>query len=245
MATIRHLKNPPITEAVIEFSIEPNGSLTLDALKSVVEVIKDAYPKQASLETIEGGFHVEQGGVKVSPSLNTPLGFIVASVDQTQTVQFRLNGLAFSRLKPYQEWDKFIEQALGFWTQYSALLTTQKLRRIGLRYINEIEVPVTSKLQELFNVGPVLAPSNFEVAAFASNALVRDLPRGIEARLSLANQIETTGAERRYLIDIDVFKLGPEGIDQKRISDICQDLHNLKNELFFGLLSENVIKRYQ
>ena len=68
----------------------------------------------------------------------------------------------FSQLAPYDHWEVFREQALRAWNHYEATLCPQRIVRVGVRYINRIEIPVAPSghidLDQYFRTGPKVAP---------------------------------------------------------------------------------------
>ena len=65
-------------------------------------------------------------------------GLKCQSEDSFYVVQFNKDSFVFSRLKPYEDWEKFSQEALRLWEIYCELPEPTEIGRIGLRFINRL-----------------------------------------------------------------------------------------------------------
>jgi uncharacterized protein (TIGR04255 family) len=66
----------------------------------------------------------------------------LSSLDRADVLIFRRSALVCSRLAPYIGWEEFIPRAREAWTVCKKQAGTIELSRIGLRYVNRIDIPL-------------------------------------------------------------------------------------------------------
>lgn len=89
--------------------------------------------------------HVVTGGGEKPPVLqfNEGLGAIqYLTEDEKQLVQFRPNGFSFNRLAPYTTLDDYLPETAAAWTTFLELAAPVQIRKVGLRMINRILLPM-------------------------------------------------------------------------------------------------------
>jgi uncharacterized protein (TIGR04255 family) len=68
-------------------------------------------------------------------------GLRFRSRDQLQIVQLNRDGFVFSRLQPYEDWEQLSREAMRLWQFYAELARPTEIQRIGLRFINRMQLP--------------------------------------------------------------------------------------------------------
>ena len=69
--------------------------------------------------------------------------------------QFNKDAFVFSRLNPYEDWERFSGEALRLWGIYCELLKPSEVRRVGLRFINRVVVKQTRvELADYYKYSP-------------------------------------------------------------------------------------------
>src|SRR5215472_5554563 len=114
MSEYPHLRHAPITEAVIDFRVEPVGALGLEALtKAVTERGHFGYAPKGYVVRSEFGFSVNvQAEPKVAHGGRaTNLGLRLHSQDDKYIAQVRVDGFTLSRLAPYESWRNLFQEA--------------------------------------------------------------------------------------------------------------------------------------
>ena len=146
-------ENAPVVEALCEIFFD--GSKWDSTLPGLFfERIKDVYPKKKELE---------QSGVEVSVSKDTQdvkvlrgnqrIQFI--KDDGSQLVQIEKDLLVINQLRPYPrfvEWKPAIDKMIKL---YRELAKPNFIKRVGIRYINRIEIPSNKfKMEDYFYLYP-------------------------------------------------------------------------------------------
>jgi uncharacterized protein (TIGR04255 family) len=231
-------RNAPITEAVLEVVVLPSKETKLDSLMSFHGPIKDRFPKVEQGKEVRGGFKVGVGSSSFVEE--KPIGFIFRSHQENKVIQARLNGFAFSKLKPYDNWESFRSEAKDLWIAYSDIAKPQKILRISMRYINRIEIPVPLRdFAEYILTYLQIAPS---LPQAISQFFIRfEVPNPeIPAVAVIIQTIENVTDKNRLplIFDIDVLRENEYPVDSLEVWTDFEKLHDFKNEIFFSSITE-------
>ena len=128
-------KRPPITEAVIE--IRPTEIVPADALERAARRIGKEYyavdPEAVHQYLIEPDGKLTRQPISVN-------GYRISSVDRADMVAARPHAFSCSRLAPYLGWDNFRGRAARDWDTWKKSVGPRPIARIGVRFINRIDV---------------------------------------------------------------------------------------------------------
>lgn len=145
---------PPIQEAICEIHFAADEPLSSEQIGQLKSVWAAEYSEQKLNE--EKGVKVEVGpdGVRV---VEDKMGnrLICRTADGLRLVQLSGRFLAVNQLKPYPGWEEaFRDTIIARAQEVQAELGPLKIGRVGLRYINKIDVPqVPFVWEEWFNFG--------------------------------------------------------------------------------------------
>lgn len=129
-------RRAPITEAIIDFQFsEPLDGDTCNKVKSKLE---EEYPLVIDWSEIGITFDPSAKATDVQEKVR---GFKLSSVDQTDIVIAANTRFAVSRLAPYQGWEPFRTRAVRNWKSFKSVAGYRKIKRVGIRYINRIDIP--------------------------------------------------------------------------------------------------------
>ena len=243
----RTLGNAPIREAVIDLRCDVEGGEqdVLDSLWSMRKRLSEEFPEEGLVHSAR----VEVALDGESPKLrhdNALLGYALSSADQSRVVQLRRDGFTFSRLRPYPSWEQVATQAKSFWNIYTSGLKSVKVTRLGVRYVNEIEVPAGVALEDFFSEPPK-APRTRQPLRLESaiDRFVLSQP-STSVRAIVSRALSPVNGTSLVVFDIDVF-LVVEGMDSKddSIWDQIEQLRHAKNDIFFENLTDGCIGGYE
>jgi len=159
-APVQPYPRAPIAEAIIEIRAVLPPATSLDDLRKVVAGLDEGdYPKVESRIAFEEQIDVGNGEV-TTQARHRQLGFTFSSADQKQAFHARLDGFAFSRSAPYEQWDVFSREGMRLWDAYSGAVDPQVVTRIGVRYINDIRVPLPFgiEIKDYLRTYPEISP---------------------------------------------------------------------------------------
>lgn len=164
------------------------------------------------------------------------------STDEEWVAQFRLDGFTVSRLKPYGTWDELIQKASALWKAFAAAAQPIKVVRIGLRYINRVQLPSGEPFERTFLTSFVIGPTLPQaVAAYLLRVVIP-----FEERNAIA--IVTQSLEENSnecILDLDVFSERPHGMEEQEMWAEFDGLREVKNRLFFGSLTNDALERFK
>ncbi len=248
MVATETFPNAPITEALLDINVVLPAETTLPTLLKFQDAIRENFPQKQDrfLQTFE--FHLGKAPEVRSPS-NAVDGYLFLSPDKTKIVQSRLDGFTFNKLKPYDKWQSFSEEAKGLWQHYISVARPVNVRRVGLRYINSIDLPLPiDDLDKYFTTSPRTPPSLSQ--GIHTFFLQVSIPHGSSAAKGLVTQtfkpFQPGGKVLSYILDIDVsFQFEVQAPDTGAIWNHMDLLHDFKNDIFFSSITEETKKLFR
>ena len=127
----------PITEGVIHLSVLDTA--TPEEIQKLVQRFAKEYPQQEMLAAINFNINTTGGAATVEQHLQ---GYRIKSTDQADIMLVFHDGVAAARLAPYPGWEHLRERARKAWSEWRKNVRHNALKRIGIRYINRIDVPI-------------------------------------------------------------------------------------------------------
>ena len=209
MAIPRHLKNAPITEALIDLRVRPPKNFQVEKLREPKKELMDGLPAPEELRRFEGGFQIKRGEAAMFSKDQGLFGFRFKSGDGLNVAQFRIDGFTFSRLKPYTSWETIFPQAWRLWLGYVELAAPESVTRIAVRYINRLELPLPFEEFSEYLEAPPNLPANVpqNVSSFLIKQVLHEPSSGISVNFGQA--LETGLADSKHatmILDIDSYK---------------------------------------
>jgi uncharacterized protein (TIGR04255 family) len=246
---VRHLANAPITEAVIDFKVKPKDGVAFEKVNAAFASADFGYYLKGPISEGTFAFGMGPEGQVVPPSTRSSVvGLRFHSSDEKHVLQVRGDSFTLSRLAPYENWETLLEEAKKLWAIYLARLEPVAVFRIATRFINNLRLPLRTGedfkiyINSLAQV-PLGAPQAVE--GFFQRFQLADRARDAHVILSLAlNGLEPDG-KVPLILDIDAFKMMEKGASVPAIWEELETLRKLKNECFFGTLTERAQELYR
>lgn len=245
MATPQALREPPITEALIDFRIASDPGITSERLAGLRAQLPE-YPNVEEKRQFQAELRVEAG--KLQQPAMSDLGFrgmVFRNADGTRLVQFRRDGFTLNQLRPYMGADVLITEAVRLWEMYRAIVTPVSVTRIAFRYINSLALPY--RLGDDFRRFLTAPPDMPEgTPQQVSGFLTRMVAHEDEDVVIVTQKLENVAPERPtpVTIDIDVFVPGEFDSSADSLVRVLGRLRVLKNRVFFGLLTDAAVELY-
>jgi len=234
----------PITEAIFDIRVVLPQNTDIEVLSKYEELIPNHYDKKKEQKFFSG--HIKLPENNVEPEFQSKPSFkgnMYFSSEEQKVIQAQVDGFSFSKLRPYESWDDFFNEARELWSSYKNLIQPSHIVRIALRYINRIEIPLGFK--------------DFEEYILTNPKISDKLPQGISSflmRIEMpkpeinAIAIITQTMEKPYdnkvplIMDIDTIINNKHELSGGFSEDIIWkdfvELRNFKNELFFQSITE-------
>lgn len=251
MAKPHHLKNAPIREALIDLRVTPKPGLTFEQLQAAVEGKFAGYHDRGAIlqQIFEVRVDTEAQSHGTSHNSRT-VGLRLHSVDERYVLQCQIQGFTLSRLPPYEDWNHLVAETRRLWVIYCEALRPQAVVRYAARFINDLQLPLKAGesyqkyLKKLVDL-PDGAPQ--AVSRFLQRFELVDTSRNVNVNLTLAMQSQylVGGAPVPVVLDIDCHAQAELPPDSQEIWDRVAQLREVKNESFFGLLTDSAVELYE
>jgi uncharacterized protein (TIGR04255 family) len=235
---------PPIVEAVCEFRLTPETRWDLTVPGLLYERLKGSFPQkeQRMIQEME----LTQGPEGLHQQIRTSERIIFFTEDKKMLVQVGPRLLAINVLKTYPHWEGFKPRIEMAWKSLQAAIEVQGLERIGLRYINHIELPAQGgELAEYFEFYPFVGQRlpqqmvSFLAGVEFSYADDRD-----HCRVQFT-RIPASGGRSLFMLDIDYFLARPGAVKPAEALAWVEEAHSRVEEVFEGCITDKLREMFE
>ncbi|MDH4186984.1 MAG: TIGR04255 family protein [Nitrospira sp.] len=243
--TFEHFPQAPAIEAVLDIRARATVDLTEQRLREAAQRNLPTYEFLDSQREIkhEVRFSTTQGE-EIQQGLQDLgwKGMRFRSTDRRHIVNIHRDGMIFSRLSPYQDWDQFQEEGLRLWDFSTHLTKPETISRIGVRFINQILLPQGEVNFESYMTSPPSPPENMSMPflGFMHQGIfqVPESPYSIMITKTIQSPSPTTNNRFALILDTDVFTNLPRPTTTAGLEACLKDMRWLKNKAFFGTITE-------
>lgn len=242
-------KFPPVVEAICEFRFSENTAWDNIIPGVIYEKIKSNFPLRNQRTVQELKIEQKEGG-------EFEQRFIVQSIIQlsdigrNNLVQVGNRLFTINALQPYITWEnysKIIHDSLNTLICELKALNPEtnelNLKRIGLRYINRIVLPIEKSgrnLQSYFTIAPKLQGEleKNKINSFISGLILEfDPVSDCKVELTSANE---SPEEIAYSLDIDYFTKQESVLSTDEIMAWVNKAHSNLELVFEGVITQNL-----
>ncbi len=247
MAKYKHLTRAPIKEAVIDIRAQTSRSVSEASARRFQGKLGDRYPEFTPIRLFQGRIGLDEGKPSQTVLDEGIVGYSFKSSDGTQIAQFKNDGFTFSRLHPYTTWKEVISEAKDLWAYYIAEHGEDGVVRLAVRYINQltIKLPIPDFREYLTTPPQVPSGAPNDVSSFVTRVVTYDAKEDIRAILAQSMETETIPGVASVILDNDVFKLVEFKSGQHQLWEVFESLARLKNQIFFGSITEKTVEMYE
>jgi uncharacterized protein (TIGR04255 family) len=248
--TFPHLSKAPIVEAVIDLRARAEVEWEESSISERLKPSLPDYPKRHSLSGFQQRVVLGPGVTPEGRTIDTGwTGLRFQTEDGLQVAQFNRNGFIFSRLRPYEEWDRLIREAMRLWALFADAAKATEVQRLGLRFINRIDLPSGPvRIEDYLEPSPqgprdlnVTYQSFFHHDMFAvpGHSYAINLVRTTQP--GPASQAGSFG----LILDIDVFTTETCAPAMETIERRLTEMRWLKNKVFFGSVASKALESFK
>ena len=249
------LDHPPIVEVIVDIDCDlPPGTGLSEIEPAAKASLRDSYPQTQRKPLHQ--FHFRKEGEEPPTHSVEKEGIdslLFRNEEGNQLTQFRRNGYSFNRLAPYprEGMDAYLPEIRGTWENYCVIANPLRIRKIGLRTINRIWLPLEDDggldLGRYFSSGPQIPNvegRDLRFTNFLDQQQIVDAKSGLRANIVLATK-ELRKDELAVLLDIDAYDpRSKESLDWPSVEPGIASLRSLKNELFRKIVSPECLKLF-
>ena len=158
MTVQKHYSKAPIVEAAIDLRCEFPSEQSMDSLERVRELLVAEYPIREDLIELRAQIAPMTG----ITSEQKTTGFRALTGERTRIAGIGLESFTFSWLAPYDRWESLRDEAFRVWGLYSSITNPVKVTRVGVRFINRLDLPNPNgtgvELDQYLRTAPRIAP---------------------------------------------------------------------------------------
>lgn len=231
---------PPITEAVI--GINFTSPIDPELLLKLNQRFDSHYPHHQPLQNFNVKLAFGNSTDNSHPRIDTDslVGHRRSSADMTQLVVFFPTMLVVSQLAPYPGWTAFFNRFVRDWEIWKKVIDFHRISRVGVRYINRIDIPVNDSLDyaQYLNLYPRLPIEIGSLSAYAVQtvSLIEDI--GSKLTMNTAVIESPILNHTSFLLDQDIAKeIDPPQRDEA-IYALLGEIRNRKNAIFEACITE-------
>jgi len=232
---VEHFPKAPIQEALLDIQVVLPVEFAVSSLKSFGKGIEDRFPEsQEYIQYVQNVQIVPTVDSKPAPPSQIIDGYVFVSKTNGKVTQARRAGFTFHKLKPYSRWEDFSSEAKELWQRYVDLVHPVSVKRLGLRYINRVELPSDIRdLREICTLFPDVPNGVPQTWMEYFQRFVSPREDGAIAAVSLALDNQPPPRKPSVILDIDVgYHLPIEKIDNTVFWTRFDALRAWKNEIF-------------
>jgi uncharacterized protein (TIGR04255 family) len=241
----RNYQQPPLIEALCEFQFtSENWDWTIPGL--VYQKIQTPYSIKRQMKMVEFELQTKSSGI--NPRVRDDVDRMqFLTPDEKSLVQVGQNMLAINFLRPYPKWGSFRERIAEMLGIYKDIAQPAAIKRIGLRYINQIEIPASVfNLNNYFNLQPKLPaqiPNQFG-SVFMRVEIPYQKDNGVLV-LIFASTPSALPDISSFILDLDFATSGEHNCQFDNYQDWIDKAHNYVETAFESCVTDQARQLFQ
>lgn len=242
MTTINYSR-PPITEAVI--GIEFTAPVELDQLLTLRTKFKKEYPNFENIQTYEVDINLPNNRTNLVDNnqvkINANNGFRLSSPDVNKLLLFWPKTFTISQLAPYQGWDDFFNRFEDNWKTWKRALGFREISRIGLRFINRIDIPIENGIaahEEYINIYPKVPVGDWPLHNFALQMTLPIKDTAILCQINSAIVESPLLNHLSIIFDLDLSLSDKTAQSDEDLLKVLINLRSHKNKIFESFITD-------
>jgi uncharacterized protein (TIGR04255 family) len=229
---------PPITEAVIEFRFaslpdESKRSIAVKKLKKLYDNYDPTTRKEVEVKVLPKG----SAETRVSESVVEKF----RSADMTQQLLIYDRSFLMSQLAPYTGWQQLYNRLERDWIVWRKATGFHNVERIGVRYINRIDIPLeplVTYYEHYVTVYPAVPKELDPCIRHSVNIQVKldDIDSDLKVKTAMVES--PIPVHVAIVLDIDVSKTFAEPSSDERLFDFLTEAREKKNQIFEACITD-------
>jgi uncharacterized protein (TIGR04255 family) len=245
---VEHFTKAPIVEAILFVECYPLPDLSAESVAPLAAAFAPEYPRHRARYTTTSTVELAPRPGSALSSAETEIdGHLYFSADNQRAVQVRRKGYAFSWFAPYPGWDVFQMSARHGWEIFEERFNPQSVTRIGIRYLNRIELPFPiHKITDYLTTVPAGSPRiELDLSGFFMRLVLQDPSIPATGILTQATGERAPGETDPlpFTLDIEAYTT-TVGIPD-HLWDVVARLRAFKNQLFFDSITESTREMFR
>lgn len=236
------LKNPPIILAVAELRFKLPGDFNITDLNKNDSELKVYFPNRVDNFTGNINMPSPTAGLSTATVDSKQIGYTYYNETKTRKVIISVENLVYIQEGKYDNWASFKDEWAKILSHFDFLLKGRKMERLSIRFINQFVVNEMSSPMDYFNTsisakdGVIKYPVDLYFYRY-----IQRIPNS-QLRVVVINSLqEKSNTNYTFIFDIDVLNDEQFIFDLKHVSDLLEELREVKNETFFNNITEKTL----
>jgi len=236
-------RNPPIQEAICEIHFDLSEPLTLPKIELLKPMWSATYPDQKTVQERRVDFHLSPEGLQTKEG-NLGHRLICKSADGKRLVQLSGLFVAINQLSPYLGWEEMFRDTILARIGDLKAIGPLRFKRVGLRYINRIDVPQVPLVWGDWFKLKLPAPSlpGFKQREWQMQ-FHQELTEGRRFIINLAALPPREGKVSPVMLDLDLIWEAATR-ESGQLSEILEHVHGPHRLVFEAYLSNKIRKLF-
>ena len=236
----RQYTHPPLVEAVCEFRFLPDTKWDLTIPGLMYEKVQDRFPHKE--QRVVSEMEISQQGTEIKQQVRTSERIWFLVDDRKLFIQLSSNFLAVNCLAPYPTWNVFRPEIERAYDTALRLVEIRGLQRIGLRFVNRIEIASPRiNLEEYFEFRPHLGERlPQDLASFITGSVLPFSEARDMCRVQLTTAVAEQPERNTFILDIDYFLSRPQEVAPNEAITWIEKAHENLETVFEGCITDRL-----
>jgi uncharacterized protein (TIGR04255 family) len=250
MGTWERFARPPIVEAILDIRVTFGTPLGLAQLEAMHDLVRAEYPTKDNLFFLEGQLQLSEGSAE--PTLRSTAaglrGYVFRSPDRQRALQARRDGFTLNWGSPYLSWEALRDEARPRWNLYREALRPEAITRLGLRYLNRLEIPLPIQdFRDFILTAPDIAGGLPQgLSSLFMRIEIPDPQRGLVAIITETMlPLVDDGRRLPLIFDIDVVNESRFAPEDSAVWSAFEGMRDYKNEVFFQSITDRAREMFR
>ncbi len=243
-----HYARAPIVEAAIELRFA--DEMPLELIDQASERVQKFYPKKNSEISAGFSFKVEENRLHTEQPNHETVGYRLMSEDELERLVLKKSTFICAQLAPYTDWETFVGRAKRDWAVVRKVRKSGALRRLGVRFINRIDIPNLDlqpiEIADYLNVQPGIPIPGSNVLESFTIQVVTPLPNDhMRVKLTVATTDAPVPDTNAILLDVDVSTEVDIPAVEGKLWAFVDTFRQMKNSIFESAITEKTRKLFR
>jgi uncharacterized protein (TIGR04255 family) len=238
----RKYKNPPLIEAVCEFQFDSKSEWDIAIPGLLYERLRKTFPIREQVPNEIEFTMTATAEAGIEPQLHTVSERIrFFREDKKALVQVGPHVLSIHHVKPYPTWEEYLPLIQRVFGVYLTVAQPQGLRRIGLRYINKLEIPGSKIfLENYVQFYPYMGPDFPEEAGPFIVGVQFAYDDRDTLRVQMASAADHRADRLGMILDLHYWVMGSQHIKLDAATEWLQVAHDRIEQIFEACLTDEL-----
>ena len=239
-----HFDNAPSIETIFLIRSSSIKEMSLEDFENkALEIIDNNFNEKRIIRFNDVKFRANDAEMMDVHSTSGWLGIEFRDTEKQFVLRLQKDGLSFHKLKPYTSFTDILPQMKELWRKYCEVFQPAGVSKIGLRFVNRIELPndVTAEnLSDYLSVVPhVKLPSETDIKNVLSRVHVES--NELNGYISFSNVSTIQPNIEAVILDIDTWQDQDLSASNQSIWSNFSELRTFKNKLFLESLTKKCL----